>query len=156
MFAVPPNTVALVSPAAFAHPALVAAEFARDRDRWRGLLRYDPDRRFAALVELTEDQEVWLMGWLPGQGTELHDHADTTAAFTVVSGTLTEQVAYPGHREDVVHNLVAGQSRVFAAGYVHRIHNAGPDPAVSIHVHRVTGPTGGSRRVDRLTGIELR
>ena len=154
MFAVPENTVALTTSTAFAHPALVAAEFARDRDRWRGLLRYDPDVRFAALVRRTDDQEVWLMGWLPGQGTDLHDHADTTGAFTVVSGVLTEHVSHPGRPTEAVHTLVAGQSRVFAPGYVHRVHNAGPDPAVSIHVYRATRPVMGRYRFDPLTGPE--
>ena len=132
MFAVPANTVAL--PATSVHPALLARDHAADRDRWAHLLRYDPDERFAHLVERTGDQEVWLMSWLPGQQTDLHDHGGSTGAFAVVSGTLAELVARPGTR--VEHRLVPGQIRVFGPRYVHQIRNPGPDPAVSIHVYR--------------------
>jgi predicted metal-dependent enzyme (double-stranded beta helix superfamily) len=133
MFAVPPNTVAL--PATTAHPALIARDFAADRPRWAGLLRYDPDERFAELIERTDGQEVWLMSWLPGQGTDLHDHGGSTGAFAVVSGVLTEVVARPGVAR-VTHRLVNGQVRVFGPDYAHQVRDEGPDPAVSIHVYR--------------------
>lgn len=132
MFAVPANTVAL--PATTAHPALVARDVAADRAKWAHLLRYDPDERFAALVERTDDEEIWLLAWLPGQETDLHDHSGSTGAFTVVSGTLTELVARPGAR--VSHRLVPGQIRVFGPHYVHQARNEGQDPVISIHVYR--------------------
>jgi predicted metal-dependent enzyme (double-stranded beta helix superfamily) len=132
MFAVPENTVASAETAPTVHPALIAREYAAARERWAHLLRYDPDERYTALVHRTPDQEVWLMSWLPGQGTDLHDHGAATGAFTIVSGELTEHV----HHRGVTHGLGVGQSRVFGPGYVHRVHNAGPDPAVSLHVYR--------------------
>ncbi len=49
--------------------------------------------------------QVWLLSWLPEQGTPLHDHGTSAGAFTVVRGTLTERV-------------VAG--RAAAASRVHR------------------------------------
>ena len=134
MFAVPDNTLLRPENPALRHPVRVALEFAADRDRWKHLLRYDPDERFAALVERTADEEIWLLSWLPGQGSDLHNHADSTGAFAVVTGTLTELVARPGTR--VSHRLVPGQVRVFGPNYVHQVRNAGPDPAISIHVYR--------------------
>lgn len=139
MFAVPDNTLATPQrDAAPRHAVRVALEFAADRGRWRHLLRYDPERRFAALIEGGRGQEVWLMGWLPGQHTDLHDHGHTSGAFTVVSGTLTETVARRGSggAAELVHALDAGQSRVFGPGYVHHVANEGPDPAISVHVYR--------------------
>lgn len=134
MFAVPENTITLPSNvnAGAVHPALVAREYAARRDRWAHLLRYDPDDRYAALVHRGGGQEIWLLSWLPGQGTELHDHGSASGAFTVVSGELTEYVAHRG----LTHQLGVGQSRVFGPGYGHMVRNAGPDPAVSIHVYR--------------------
>ncbi|TCO57036.1 cysteine dioxygenase [Actinocrispum wychmicini] len=131
MFAVPENTVALSAPLAAAHPSRIAREFAVDRDRWKHLLRYDPAERFATLVDRVGVYEVWLMSWLPGQSTDLHDHGRTTGAFTVVSGTLTERVVRAGTEL----TLTPGQSRVFAPDYVHQVLNNGIDPAVSIHVY---------------------
>lgn len=132
MFAVPANTISSAATPPSVHPALIAREYAEHRERWAHLLRYDPDERFAALVDSTPRQQIWLMSWLPGQGTGLHDHGAAAGAFTVVSGVLTEHVAHRGTTSP----LVVGQSRVFGPGYVHEVRNAGGDPAVSLHVYR--------------------
>ncbi|MFI7676471.1 cysteine dioxygenase [Actinophytocola sp. NPDC049390] len=132
MFAVPAGTIASSAIAPTVHPALIARAYAADRTTWARLLRYDPDERFAVRVAATEEQEVWLMSWLPGQETDDHDHGHTTGAFTIVSGTLTEHVLHRG----VALSLSAGQSRVFGPGYAHHVRNDGPDPAVSLHVYR--------------------
>lgn len=136
MFAVPPNTVVLPAGRALVHPARVAAEVARDRSRWAPLLRYDPDERFAALVGSDDDFEVWLLSWLPGQHTDLHDHGGAEGAFTVVSGALSERVVPHGERPvPASHTVTPGRTRVFGPNYVHQVHNLGADPAVSIHVY---------------------
>jgi quercetin dioxygenase-like cupin family protein len=132
MFAVPANTIASSSVAKTVHPALIARAYAADRATWAHLLRYDPDERFAVLVEATGEQEIWLMSWLPGQETDQHDHGNATGAFTVVSGSLTEHVLHRG----ITLSLSAGQSRVFGPGYAHHVRNDGPDPAVTLHVYR--------------------
>ncbi|MGW0523623.1 cysteine dioxygenase [Crossiella sp. NPDC003009] len=137
MFAVPPGTIALDATRAAAHPARIAMNVAADRSRWGHQLRYDPVERYTALLERTEYHEIWLMSWLPGQRTELHDHGGTSGAFTVVTGVLAERVARLGENGrpvELVHALTAGQTRVFGPHYVHQVINDGPDPAVSIHV----------------------
>ncbi|GGP47261.1 cysteine dioxygenase [Saccharothrix coeruleofusca] len=139
MFAVPENTIALPQTRGALHPVRIALDTAARRELWAHRLRYDPDQRFSALIEATDEQEVWLLSWLPGQGTDLHDHGPATGAFTVVSGALTEVVAV-GSRQ-VLHHLHAGQSRVFGPDYAHQVRNDGPDPAVTIHVYRDGGRT---------------
>ncbi|HET9140793.1 cysteine dioxygenase family protein [Actinophytocola sp.] len=139
MFAVPPNTIALSSTPKSAHPALIAQQLAADTERWRHLLRFHTGERFTTLVEASDQQEIWLMTWLSGQGTDLHNHGGATGAFTVVEGLLTERVARGAGTErpaHTVHPVGAGQSRVFGPGYVHQVANDGPEPAVSIHVYR--------------------
>src|SRR5690606_3147976 len=139
MFAVPENTIApLPADVLSRHPVRTAMEFAADRGRWRSLLRYDPDERFAVLVDTVGGHRVWLLSWLPGQATVVHDHVATTGAFTVVSGELVETVhrnGSPGVMAET-HVVRAGSSRVFGPGYVHRVRNVGPDPAVSVHVYQ--------------------
>lgn len=145
MFAVPDNTVAVTEKPVLRHPVRVALEFAADRDRWRHLLRYDPDQRFSALISRSADEEVWLLSWLPGQGTDLHDHGASTGAFTVVTGELSESVARRVAGGEVVrelHSVSTGQSRVFGPGYVHEVCNRGADPVVSVHVYRANGTAG--------------
>uniref|UniRef100_UPI0003630A62 cysteine dioxygenase n=1 Tax=Actinoalloteichus spitiensis TaxID=252394 RepID=UPI0003630A62 len=139
MFAVPANTIAPPAQRSAAHPVRVALETVANRAHWAHRLRYDPERRWSDLLERTEDQEIWLLSWLPGQRTELHDHGGAVGAFTVVNGVLTERVVreQPGDDHlEVISPLVAGQSRVFGPHYVHQVVNEGPDPAVSVHVYR--------------------
>ena len=52
--------------------------------RWHPTVRFDPARRWFAQLELTTDLEVWLLSWLPGQGTGFHDHGAAVGAFTVL------------------------------------------------------------------------
>ncbi|MFC7340866.1 cysteine dioxygenase [Saccharopolyspora griseoalba] len=135
MFAVPPNTVAAPADLTIAHPVRVAREYAADRASWAALLRYDPDQRWAGLLARTDAYEAWLLSWLPGQHTDLHDHGGSTGAFTVLSGNLTERVVRRDGTE-LLNSLVAGQSRVFGPNYAHQVSNLGEDPAVTIHVYR--------------------
>ncbi|WP_020497436.1 cysteine dioxygenase [Sciscionella marina] len=151
MFAVPENTIALRPAVSAAHPARIAAEYARDRDRWAHLLRYDPDDRYAALITADELFEVWLLSWLPGQTTGLHDHGGAEGAFTVVTGTVSERVIRGG--TEVLHEVAAGQSRVFGIDYVHQVHNAGVDPAVTIHVYRPSRVPMREYRFDPVGGL---
>jgi len=140
VFAVPANTVTLSAVPVAVHPARIATSVARDRHRWAHLLRYDPTERYSALIESTGEVEIWLLSWLPGQHTDLHDHAGSAGAFTVVSGVLTERVIRhpsPTARPiEVEHPVTVGQTRVFGPRYVHQVRNIGTDPAVSIHVYR--------------------
>lgn len=155
MFAVPPNTVAAAAPLTNAHPVRLAREFARDRRRWAHLLRYDPERRWFTRAEQTEEHEVWLMSWLPGQATDLHDHGGATGAFTVVSGVLDERVVRGDGRAEALHTLQPGQSRVFGPNYVHQVRNDGPDPAVSVHVYRAARVPMTNYHLDPVTGLSI-
>lgn len=38
-----------------------------------------------------DDVDVWLISWVPERSTELHDHAGSLGALTVVSGALAER-----------------------------------------------------------------
>lgn len=138
MFAVPEHTIAPVDVGAMRHPARVALAYAADQASWAPLLRYDPNGRFATRVAVDGDDEIWLMSWLPGQHAEVHDHGDTSGAFTVVHGALTETVLRSDavHTARATHPVSAGQTRAFGPGYVHQVRNDGPDPAASIHVYR--------------------
>lgn len=139
MFAVPPKTVALPANRAIAHPVRIAHELAAERRSWAHFVRYDQNRRWAGLLERTEHHEAWLLTWLPGQHTDLHDHGGADGAFTVVSGVLSERAVRSDegrHAAEVLHTLRTGQSRVFGPNYAHEVRNHGPDPVISIHVYR--------------------
>ena len=90
----------------------------RASSRWTGLL---PARDAAALLDpsLAGDlagAQVWLLTWLPGQGTPLHDHGGSAGAFAVVRGTLHERV---GAREGAAERS-AGRVRHFGPHHEHQ------------------------------------
>jgi hypothetical protein len=96
--------------------------------------QFDARSRWYARIGGDEFHEAWLLTWLPGQATDLHDHGGSAGAFLVVSGALTEQVV----RRDVGlvdAVLVEGQVRSFGRRHVHRIVNSGTTPAVSVHLY---------------------
>src|SRR5687767_15029746 len=64
-------------------------------DRLSGILEYVPEQRWWARLALTEEVELWLLTWMPGQGTEPHDHGGASGSFTVYRGELREDYRYP-------------------------------------------------------------
>lgn len=115
-----------------------ALSLAAQPELWRPLVDYRSHTRWYRLIERTGHHEVWLLSWLPGQGTDLHDHGPASGAFAVVAGCLTERVvaARPGRAPvEVTRTLGAGRSRAFGPHYVHQVSNTGTVPAVSVHVY---------------------
>jgi hypothetical protein len=81
--------------------------------------------------------QVWLLSWLPDQGTPLHDHGTSAGAFAVVRGTLTERLVAPGRdgTQESELELTVGRIRHFGPHYVHQVTNLHAEPAVSVHVY---------------------
>lgn len=118
-----------------AHPATVAdfvglaRSIAADRAAWAPLVRYDATTRWYHRLRTGPGYEVWLLSWVPGQGSGRHDHGESSGVLTVLEGELTE------HVESGPRPLAAGAQRVFAPGYVHEVVNDSLTPAVSLHVY---------------------
>lgn len=118
-----------------AHPRTVA-EFAglartiaADRAAWAPLVEYDATTRWYHRLRTGPGYEVWLLSWLPGQGSGRHDHGPSSGVLTVLAGELTEHTARASHL------LGPGAQRVFAPGYVHEAVNDSLEPAVSLHLY---------------------
>jgi predicted metal-dependent enzyme (double-stranded beta helix superfamily) len=148
------STLLPAAPAAVATrtgAAGLAAALAAASARWIDLVEYRPASRWTQLLHPDDaaaaldpslhadlaDAQIWLLSWLPEQGTPLHDHGLSAGAFTVVRGTLTERVVAAG-RTDVRQSeddLTAGRVRHFGPHYVHQVTNRQSEPAVSVHVY---------------------
>ena len=111
----------------------VAQGYAGSPEDWPFAPRYDPAQRWYGRLATATDHEVWLLTWLPGQATDLHDHGGSAGAFTVVTGEIVEQTLQDGELVNAV--LARGQGRRFGAHHVHRVVNAGTRPAVTVHVY---------------------
>ena len=121
-------------------------------DLWVALVEYREASRWTSLIDPAVAAEVldpalhgelagtqvWLLSWLPGQGTDLHDHGSSAGAFAVARGTLTERVIAARSREAVQQSttdLAAGRVRYFGPHHVHQVSNSLTEPAVSVHVY---------------------
>jgi predicted metal-dependent enzyme (double-stranded beta helix superfamily) len=118
--------------------AAVARQLAGQVDSWRPLLHVDPDRRWYTRLATGDGWEAWLLTWLPGQGTDLHDHGGSSGAFTVLSGELQEltpagTASEPARLSSRV--LRAGQVRAFGPRYIHQVVGVGDTAAASLHVY---------------------
>ncbi|XXZ49476.1 cysteine dioxygenase family protein [Streptomyces cavourensis] len=117
------------------HPSTVsefvglARSIAADRSRWAGFVRYDTTTRWYHRLQTGPGYEVWLLSWVPGQGSGRHDHGRSAGVLTVLEGELTE------HTERGSRSLGAGAQRAFASGYVHEVVNDSLEPAVSLHIY---------------------
>ncbi|WP_130799505.1 cysteine dioxygenase [Streptomyces otsuchiensis] len=104
---------------------------------WKPLVRFTEPERFYVRLEQSRDHEVWLLTWLPGQGTDIHNHGGSSGAFTVVDGALDETTFRPGAApaRPRPRLLGAGALRSFGPRYVHEVVNRGTAPAVSVHAY---------------------
>ncbi|WP_416276900.1 cysteine dioxygenase [Nocardia sp. alder85J] len=98
--------------------------------------------RWATRLQADDEVDVWLISWVPDKSTELHDHAGSLGALTVLSGALSE-FRWNG-RELRQRTLSAGDQASFPLGWVHDVvrapdHLAGPggpqDPTLSVHAY---------------------
>ncbi|QIS08380.1 cysteine dioxygenase [Nocardia arthritidis] len=100
------------------------------------------DERWAARLLSDGEVDVWLISWTPGKSTELHDHAGSLGALTVLSGALSE-FRWNGS-ELRRRTLGAGDQASFPIGWVHDVmrapaisaESAGPlEPTLSVHAY---------------------
>jgi predicted metal-dependent enzyme (double-stranded beta helix superfamily) len=97
-------------------------------------VRFASPRRWWARLALTEEVELWLLSWLPGQHTAPHDHGGASGAFAVVLGELSESYRHPpgpvGHRTHATGSTIG-----FGPGRAHQVWNTGPANAASVHAY---------------------
>ena len=95
------------------------------------------DRRWFTRLHSDDELDLWLISWVPGHTTELHDHSGSLGALTLLSGALHES------RWDGAvlrrRRLHAGDQAAFPLGWVHDVSWApgtGPAlPALSVHAY---------------------
>jgi predicted metal-dependent enzyme (double-stranded beta helix superfamily) len=107
----------------------------------RYLVSYDGARRWHQRLYRDQRVDLWLISWLPSQGTQLHDHGGSAGAFAVLSGELAEAIYQPGAAGSgtrpalVERRRVSGSGTGFGPHYVHDVRNLSQEPAVSVHAY---------------------
>jgi len=121
------------TPLALADLTALTRDVAAEVRAGRHAVHVDPDRRWYRLLRTDDWVDVWLISWAREQTAELHDHAGSLGALTVVSGRLTEhRWTSTGLR---ARTLRAGGAAAFPPGYVHDVVNRDATPAVSVHAY---------------------
>lgn len=77
------------------------------------------NERWFTRIHGDEELDVWLISWVPGHATELHDHGGSLGALTVLSGSLNEY-RWDGTRLRR-RRLEAGDQAGFPLGWVHDV-----------------------------------
>ncbi|WP_083562654.1 cysteine dioxygenase [Mycobacterium malmoense] len=103
-------------------------------------------RRWFTRIHGDDELDIWLISWVPGHPTELHDHGGSLGALTVLSGSLNE-FRWDG-RGLRRRRLDAGDQAGFPLGWVHDVVwaprpvpgpvsiNKGPvQPTLSVHAY---------------------
>jgi predicted metal-dependent enzyme (double-stranded beta helix superfamily) len=119
----------------------IVVDLARRPELWREHVAHDRDQRQFTRLRIDDELEVWLICWMAGQDTGLHDHGDSRGALAVVQGAV--------HEERYLHRTLAheleyavGETLTFAPAVVHRVRHSGEEPAVTVHAY--SPPLGGS------------
>ncbi|RZS39016.1 cysteine dioxygenase type I [Herbihabitans rhizosphaerae] len=98
------------------------------------IVRFSSPRRWWTRLALTDEVELWLLSWLPGQETAPHDHGGASGAFATLFGELTETYRYPGGPIRVRPHQ-QGDVLGFGAGRAHQVSNLGATRAASVHAY---------------------
>lgn len=114
---------------------------------WKPLVVTDAQRRRYRLMYDDERIDVWVLSWMPGQGTGFHDHDQSGVGLACADGVVSErQMKLPSGVSCV--QMRPGDVRMGGAGYIHAVEHAEGLPAVTIHAYSPTLVRVGQYRVD--------
>ena len=125
----------------------LARSFAHDEASWRPHVAHDADRRIFHKLLDSDEATVWLICWMPGHDTGLHDHDGSSGAVEVVAGAVREE-RLTGDGSRTSRLVAAGGSFAFGPEAIHGVRHAGSAPAVTIHAYSPPLRGMGSYSVD--------
>ena len=108
----------------------IAGGLAAAPDLWRREVRHDPAARQSVRLIETARYDVWVIGWMAGHRTTLHDHGRSAGALAVVEGRLEETL--PG---GLSRTLEPGEVVELPGGLMHDVASVGVEPVTSLHVY---------------------
>jgi predicted metal-dependent enzyme (double-stranded beta helix superfamily) len=113
----------------------LTAALAATPEVWRPVIRHRTDRRWYTRLLLSATVEVWLIGWSPGQQTEVHDHGGALGALAVADGRVEEDQYDRAWQLTRVREHGDGATVGFGVAHIHRVANRGQVPATTIHAY---------------------
>ena len=86
----------------------------------------------------SENLQVLVLCWLPGQASGIHDHCASYCGVRVVSGCASETVFQGGSEEQMIDYcrvLHCGDVVTSRGSFIHRIANTQPSELITLHVY---------------------
>lgn len=111
----------------------IVHSWALQPEKWRHLV-YFAEPRVRIRLFADDEVEVRLLTWLPGQGSDLHDHGGSAGCMRIIEGSLWERIAF-GHSL-VESRWDSGEASSFRNDIIHDVKNHGNVPAVTLHAYR--------------------
>lgn len=125
----------------------LARELVARPDLWEPLVVADHERRRYRLAFEDDRVDIWVLSWMPGQGTGFHDHDTSGVGLAIAAGMCVEkQMLIPSGATRL--ELVPGDARQGGAGYIHSVAWGDGLPAVSIHCYSPPLVRVGQYKVD--------
>lgn len=103
---------------------------------------FDPQQRTRRVLHEDNTISILLLGWLPGQATEIHDHGGSLCAFRVLRGSAIESryeldadgLAIEVERDEFLPGSVIGCDGT----EIHSMKNdpAASEPLVTLHIYK--------------------
>ena len=117
---------------------------------WSAVAHHHEAHRRPIRLAATDSYEIWVIGWMPEQGLELHDHGRSYGLVHVLEGALRETVFSDGGLQEQI--LRRGRRRYLPPGTIHAVQGHG-EPATSVHLYsppltRMTRYTGDGRPLE--------
>lgn len=123
-------------------------QITEDKSLWEPLIVVDEERRRYRLLFEDDRIDVWVLSWMPGQGTGFHDHDQSGVALICAQGSVIErQMLLPSGATRI--EMTPGVSRQGGAGYIHSVAYASGSPAISIHAYSPPLVLVGQYKVDQ-------
>jgi predicted metal-dependent enzyme (double-stranded beta helix superfamily) len=114
----------------------------RERFDFARVARFSAQSYVRTRIHRDDTREVYVMGWLPGQFSSIHDHGAAPCAYEVLRGCLQEEIFRlrgPGEAPELLEACAwpAGSRLSRQANAVHRCGNAQSSgaPLVTLHVY---------------------
>ncbi|MDH5230495.1 MAG: cysteine dioxygenase family protein [Gammaproteobacteria bacterium] len=98
---------------------------------------WDTDICRKTLIYQNDDIDLFLVCWLPGQRSEIHDH-DSFCAMRVIAGRAVEKqydINFGRLQQRRTRILHTGEIVVLEKGDIHKVINAFGTPLVTLHVY---------------------
>jgi mannose-6-phosphate isomerase-like protein (cupin superfamily) len=112
----------------------LAAHLAASPERWAHLVRHADDERVYEQIWDDDEVNAWVICWSEDQDTGFHDHDDSAAGISVISGRVREERLTIGSSPRA-REIGPGETFTLPPVAIHRVLHSGTEPAVTIHVY---------------------